>query len=44
MASLRRGDGLLQVEVEEYREDEEIIRIRALIIVERNSQKGIIIK
>ncbi len=32
-----------QVEVEEYLEDEEIIRIRALIIVERNSQKGIII-
>lgn len=32
-----------QVEVEEYKEDGDIIRIRALIIVERNSQKGIII-
>ena len=32
-----------QVEVEEYLEEEDIIRIRALIIVERNSQKGIII-
>jgi len=32
-----------QVEVEEYLEEDEIIRIRALIIVERNSQKGIII-
>lgn len=32
-----------QVEIEEYIEDEDITRIRALIIVERNSQKGIII-
>lgn len=32
-----------QVEVEEYKEEDDIIRIRALIIVERNSQKGIII-
>jgi GTPase len=32
-----------QVEIEEYKEEEDIIRIRALIIVERNSQKGIII-
>lgn len=32
-----------QVEIEEYLEEEDIIRIRALIIVERNSQKGIII-
>lgn len=32
-----------QVEVEEYIEEEDITRIRALIIVERNSQKGIII-
>jgi len=32
-----------QVEVEEYIEEPEIIKIRALIIVERNSQKGIII-
>jgi GTP-binding protein Era len=32
-----------QVEIEEYLEDEDITRIRALIIVERNSQKGIII-
>lgn len=32
-----------QVEVEEYKEDEDIVHIRALIIVERNSQKGIII-
>lgn len=32
-----------QVEVEEYIEDEKIIRIRAIIIVERNTQKGIII-
>lgn len=32
-----------QVEVEEYLEDEDIIRIRAVIIVERDSQKGIII-
>ncbi|MEO9532763.1 MAG: GTPase Era [Crocinitomicaceae bacterium] len=32
-----------QVEVEEYVEDEKIIRIRAIIYVERNTQKGIII-
>ena len=32
-----------QVEVEEYIEEEDITRIRALIIVERDSQKGIII-
>jgi GTP-binding protein Era len=32
-----------QVEVEEYLEEENITRIRALIIVERDSQKGIII-
>ncbi|MFZ9028398.1 MAG: GTPase Era [Crocinitomicaceae bacterium] len=32
-----------QVEIEEYIEGEELTRIRALIIVERNSQKGIII-
>lgn len=32
-----------QVEIEEYKEDEEIIRIRAIIYVERKSQKGIII-
>ena len=32
-----------QVEIEEYIEEDEITRIRALIIVERNSQKGIII-
>ena len=32
-----------QVEIEEYREDPDITRIRALIIVERDSQKGIII-
>lgn len=32
-----------QVEIEEYIEEEDITRIRALIIVERNSQKGIII-
>lgn len=32
-----------QVEVEEYLEDEEIIRIRAIIYVERKTQKGIII-
>ena len=32
-----------QVEVEEYLEEEEITRIRALIIVERDSQKGILI-
>lgn len=32
-----------QVEIEEYIEEPDITRIRALIIVERNSQKGIII-
>jgi len=32
-----------QVEVEEYIDEEDITRIRALIIVERNSQKGILI-
>lgn len=32
-----------QVEIEEYIEEEEITRIRALIIVERDSQKGILI-
>jgi GTP-binding protein Era len=32
-----------QVEIEEYKEEEDIVRIRSLIIVERNSQKGIII-
>lgn len=32
-----------QVEIEEYKEEADIVRIRALIIVERNSQKGIII-
>ena len=29
--------------IEEYKEEQDITRIRALIIVERNSQKGIII-
>lgn len=32
-----------QVEIEEYIEEDDIVRIRAIIIVERNSQKGIII-
>ena len=32
-----------QVEVDTYEEDDKIIRIRAVIIVERDSQKGIII-
>lgn len=32
-----------QVEIEEYIEDEHVTRIRALIIVERDSQRGIII-
>jgi GTPase len=32
-----------EVEVEEFREEPEIIRIRAIIYVERDSQKGIII-
>ncbi len=32
-----------QVVVEEYKEEEKIVRIRAIIIVERDTQKGIII-
>lgn len=32
-----------QVEVEEYKEEEKIIRIRAIIYVERKTQKGILI-
>ena len=32
-----------QVDVEEYKEDEKIVRIRAIIYVERKTQKGIII-
>lgn len=32
-----------QVEIEEYLEEDDIVRIRAIIIVERNSQKGIVI-
>ncbi|MBI1836597.1 MAG: GTPase Era [Flavobacteriia bacterium] len=32
-----------QIEIEEYKEEQDIIKIRALIIVERDSQKGIII-
>lgn len=32
-----------QVEIEEYLEEEDIVKIRALIIVERDSQKGILI-
>lgn len=32
-----------QVEIEEYKEDDRIAHIRALVIVERDSQKGIII-
>jgi len=32
-----------QVEIEEYKEDERIAHIRAIVIVERDSQKGIII-
>lgn len=32
-----------QVEIEEYKEDEKIVRIRAIIYVERKTQKGIII-
>jgi len=32
-----------QVEIEEYKEKNKIVNIRAVIIVERNSQKGIII-
>ena len=31
------------MEIEEYLEEDDIVRIRALIIVERDSQKGIII-
>ena len=34
-------EGLL--EIEEFKEDDDIIRIRGVIYVERNSQKGIII-
>lgn len=33
----------VEIETEEFLEDEKIIRIRAVIMVERNSQKGIII-
>lgn len=33
----------VEIETEEFNEDEKIIRIRAVIIVERDSQKGIII-
>ncbi len=33
----------VEVEVEEFKEDDEIIRIRSIIYVERKSQKGIII-
>ncbi|MCX2718008.1 GTPase Era [Lentiprolixibacter aurantiacus] len=33
----------VEVDTEEFLEDEEIIRIRSVIMVERNSQKGIII-
>lgn len=33
----------VEVEVEEFREDEKIIRIRSVIFVERESQKGILI-
>jgi GTPase len=32
-----------QVEIEEYKQEEKIIHIRAVIVVERDSQKGIII-
>ena len=32
-----------QIEIEEYLEEQDLIKIRALIIVERDSQKGIII-
>ena len=32
-----------EVEIEEFKEDDDIIRIRGVIYVERNSQKGIII-
>lgn len=33
----------VEIETEEFLEDEKIIRIRAVIMVERDSQKGIII-
>ena len=33
----------VEIETEEFLEDEKIIRIRALIMVERDTQKGIII-
>ncbi|KGN89704.1 GTPase Era [Porphyromonas crevioricanis] len=33
----------VEVEVEEFREERDLIRIRAIIVVERESQKGIII-
>ena len=33
----------VEIETEEFLEDERIIRIRAIIMVERESQKGIII-
>jgi GTP-binding protein Era len=33
----------VEIETEEFLEDEKIIRIRAVIMVERNSQKGILI-
>lgn len=33
----------VQVEVDEFKEEEEIIRIRATIYVERNTQKGILV-
>lgn len=33
----------VEVETEEFKEDDEIIRIKCVIMVERNSQKGIII-
>src|SRR5690606_28070141 len=33
----------LEIETEEFKEDDEIIRIKAVIMVERDSQKGIII-
>ena len=32
-----------EVEIEEFKESEDILRIRAIIYVERDSQKGIII-
>src|SRR5690606_10023394 len=33
----------VEIETEEFKEDEDIIRIRAVIMVERDTQKGIII-